>query len=284
MRLLIVLLLILSGPLAAREAPIGMVTDLTAPVRVGDGAADLLVQVAPGDEIVAEAGGSCTVTWYSDGHRETVRGPARVRVTAAGLQGAGVERTAASPALAGLSPPTPREPGPTKRGTIDSMLTMPGEARVPLPLPLIELPPGVERMEVRSPRGEVLYSEVLMGGSTWGVPERKLPKSVGPGTRLRIVALGPGGVEMASRQVVLTESSAQLKELAVMQSRSEATPWIARARRLEQAGCRELALDAVLEALSRSRSPALLAWAADLCEGLGRSAEARAFRAMAASR
>lgn len=284
MRLILLLLLVLTAPLAAREAPVGMVTDVTAPVQVAGEAADLLVQVSPGDELVAEAGGSCTVTWYSDGHRETVRGPARVRVTAARLEGAPVERTAASPALAGLSPPMPATPGPAKRGTVDSMLTMPGEARVPVPLPLIELPLGVERMEVRTPRGEVLYSEVLMGGTTWGVPERKLPKSVGPGTRLRIVALGPGGVEVASRQIVLTQSPAQLKEIAVMQSRSEATPWIARARRLEQAGCRELALDAVLEALSRSKSPALLTWAADLCDGLGRSAEARAFRAMAAGR
>jgi len=53
---------------------------------------------------------------------------------------------------------------------------------------------------------------------------------------------------------------------------------------LEEAGLGEQALDAVLEALALSPSPALMRWAADLSEQLGRPLEAEVWRRLAGDR
>ncbi len=274
-----------------------MITDLRGDVRTGQVRADVLAQVSVGQVLVLGQAARCTVTWFADGHREKVTGPARVTVTAAGLSGAPVERVRAAASLAAMRPRAAAgaaRTAVTTRGPAEAVATLPAPVRVPAAAPMFRFPEDAVAVEVQGAGGEVLVADRLLGDPVWAVPARN-PDTGGeivlqPGVDYRVVALDRDGRVVSSRrfQVVpgLESEEALLRELEDLarMAPDDATPWIARAGMLEAAGLRELALDAVLEALALSPSPALLRWAAELSDQLGRPVEARVWRALAGDR
>lgn len=277
------LLLLLALP-AAAAPPLGMVTDVRGDVRRGGARADVLTQLGSGDVLVLAPGATVTVTWFSDGHRERVQGPAKVTVSATGLGGAPVEKVKAAAALAGMQSRTLPGAGraaKTTRGPSEAVAALPPAARVPATAPQFRVPVEAAFVELQDAGGAILVSEVLTGDEIWAVPR---DVALQAGADYRMVARDRQKRVVSSRVFqVVAEDPAVLEELEVLAlaDPQDATPWIARAGMLEAAGLQELALDAVLEALARSPSPSLLRWAAALSDDLGRPVEARAWRALA---
>ncbi|MEW6284224.1 MAG: hypothetical protein AB1758_36760, partial [Candidatus Eremiobacterota bacterium] len=243
---------------------------------------DLLHPLTPGNELKLEAGTRCTVAWFSDGHLERVSGPATFRVERAGLTGGAVEKVPASVALVGL---TPRPAGgartaTTTRGGSPPPRLLPVElsrpARVPAGLGAFRLLDSPYEVQLFDSNGNLVRSETLGSArESWAIPALPAEASY------RVVFLYEDGTEMGSRSFTLEPGSAEHLGSALAGPEDDPTPWIARARFLEEGGFAEAALRDVLEALSRRPSPALLNWAADLYEELGCEAEARVFRSLA---
>ncbi len=294
--LLLILTLLLARPTGA-SPPVGMVTDLRGEVRAGSVRLDVLTQLSAGQVLVLGPGARCTVTWFVDGHREKVSGPARVRVTPGGLAGASVTKVRAAAALASMQPRAPAgsaRTAVTTRGEAEVVARLPAPARVAESAPLFRLPQETAAVEVRGPGGEVLVADRLVGDSLWAVPARHpetgAPIALDPGCDYELAVLDGAGRQVSSRRFrVVAMSRARQDRLVgledlVRRTRDDATPWIARAAVLEEAGLREQALDAVLEALVLCPSPALMGWAADLSEQMERPLEAEVWRRLAGQR
>lgn len=295
-RLVLLLLLLLVSPAGASPS-VAMVTDLEGEVRAGKVRVDVLTQLPVGQVLVLGPGARCTVTWFADGHRERVVGPARVRVTSDGLAGAPVTKERAAAALASMKPRAPAgsaRTAITTRGEPEVVVRLPAPARVPETAPLFRLPEEAVAVEVRGPGGEVLVADVLMGDSLWAIPVRHPATGaqivLDPGCDYDLAVLDADRRPICSRRFRVVAVSRARQDLLVeledlvRRTRDDATPWIARAAVLEEAGLGEQALDAVLEALVLSPSPALMRWAADLSEQLGRPLEAEVWRRLAGDR
>lgn len=96
-------LILLATLVALAAERVAMFTEVVGPVRVRGAQARTLMGLGPSSEVEVLGGARATLTFFQDGHREKLRGPCKVRVSASGavlLSGASgsLVRTPAAPA------------------------------------------------------------------------------------------------------------------------------------------------------------------------------------------
>ncbi len=124
MRILLLLCLLITPVVAA---PVAMATDVRGSVKVGKQAATTLQQFDVNQELELAPQAHLELIFFGDGHKETVKGPAKVTVGKDGLKGAGVSKgEARSVAAAQAGRDFQRYGGDVTRGTdLGTELTTP---------------------------------------------------------------------------------------------------------------------------------------------------------------
>lgn len=243
-----------------------------------------------GDRLQVPAQGKVAVVVYSDGHRESASGESTLKVTATGLEGGKVERTAASRALAGLrshaaageayaaATTRPKDPDLPLRE-----VNLATDTSVERGRPVIGLPPagggGTPRtVIIRGAQGEV-HRELLTSNSRTWVPPMELPAG-----DYEVRVEEEDGNILARRVFTVAanpEVQALLADPSLASRDTSAEVFMAASQFLADQGLFESALEAAQVAVSKEPSPDLLRWTSGLAERLGRLTEAAAWDSLA---
>jgi hypothetical protein len=269
------------------------VTDVTGQVRRGDRALRLLEQLAEGDRLVLASGATLSATWYSDGRRETVQGPAEVTVTAAGLSGAPVTRSPRTSALGGLRAPVSSSPGAqlavTGRGVTPALLAAQPACRVSAAGLSFWIDPPREaalplKLEILDARGRPAFPPQKLAPLQFPL-EWRCPRALAAGQSYLLKVSDARGVPVAVRLFTVLDAAGE-QALAAELERLRASParvadYVELALLAQDLGLTEVALQAVGQALQERPDPRLLEWAAELAGRAGQPALGQLYRLLA---